>query len=55
MANQKTNSIDVTDNNNIVVTPKKTQYTLEKLLADVKSEDFSGEYDWGEAVGEEIW
>lgn len=47
-------SIDITDNN-IVITPKKTQYTLEELLADVKSEDFSGEYEWGEAVGEEIW
>ncbi|VEP16703.1 Transcriptional regulator/antitoxin, MazE [Hyella patelloides LEGE 07179] len=47
-------SIDATDNN-IVITPEKTQYTLEELLAGVTSEDFDGEYDWGEAVGEEVW
>lgn len=47
-------SIDVTDDN-IVIAPKKTKYTLEKLLAGAKSEDFDGEYDWGEPVGEEVW
>ena len=47
-------SIDVTDNN-IVITPKKTKYTLEELLAGASSEDFDGEYDWGEPVGEEVW
>ena len=47
-------SIDVSDNN-IVITPKKTKYTLEELLAGASSEDFDGEYDWGEPVGEEIW
>ena len=47
-------SIDVTDNN-IVITPKKTEYTLDDLLAGVSSEDFEGEYDWGEPIGEEIW
>ena len=47
-------AIDVNDNN-IVITPKKPKYTLEELLADTSSEDFDGEYDWGEPVGEEIW
>jgi antitoxin MazE len=47
-------SIDVTDNN-IVITPKQPKYTLEELLAGASSEDFDGEYDWGEPVGEEIW
>lgn len=47
-------SIEVTDNN-IVIVPKKTEYTLDDLLARVSSDDFEGEYDWGEPVGEEIW
>ncbi|MGK7895497.1 MAG: AbrB/MazE/SpoVT family DNA-binding domain-containing protein [Xenococcus sp. (in: cyanobacteria)] len=47
-------SIDVSDNH-IVITPKTTRYTLEELLAGASSEDFDGEYDWGEPVGEEIW
>ncbi len=47
-------SIDVSDNN-IVITPKKPKYTLEELLSGASSEDFDGEYDWGEPVGEEIW
>ena len=40
---------------NIVITPEKTTYTLEELLAGAKSEDFEGEYDWGKAEGEEVW
>ena len=40
-------------NNNMV--DEETQYTLEELLAGASSEDFEGEYDWGEPVGEEIW
>ncbi|MBZ8181130.1 AbrB/MazE/SpoVT family DNA-binding domain-containing protein [Oscillatoria salina] len=47
-------SITVTDNN-IVITPKKTKYTLEELLAGTNSKDFDGEYDGGEPVGEEVW
>ena len=47
-------SIDVTENN-IVITPKQAQYTLEDLLAGASSEDFNGEYDWGEPLGEEVW
>ena len=40
-------------NNNMV--DGETQYTLEELLEGASSEDFEGEYDWGEPVGEEIW
>ena len=47
-------SIDVNDNN-IVITPTKPKYSLEELLAGASSEDFDGEYDWGEPVGEEVW
>ena len=47
-------SIDVIDNS-IVITPEKSKYTLEELLAGASSEDFDGEYDWGEPVGEEVW
>lgn len=47
-------SIDVTDNN-IVITPKRKKYTLEELLAGSSSNDFDGEFDWGEPVGEELW
>lgn len=47
-------SIDATDKN-IVITPQKPRYTLEQLLTGATSEDFDGEYDWGEPVGEEVW
>ncbi len=47
-------SIDVIDNK-IIISSKRLKYTLEELLAGVSPEDFDGEYDWGEAVGEEIW
>ena len=40
-------------NNNMV--DGETQYTLEELLEGASSEDFEGEYDWGEPVGEKIW
>lgn len=47
-------SIDAIDDN-IIITPKKPKYTLEELLEGSSSEDFDGEYDWGEPVGEEVW
>lgn len=50
---QNKNDVDNTDSDNVSET--KPQYTLEELLAGTSSEDFEGEYDWGEAVGEEIW
>ncbi|MEL6579447.1 MAG: AbrB/MazE/SpoVT family DNA-binding domain-containing protein [Cyanobacteria bacterium J06621_12] len=43
------------NDNSIVISPKTPEYTLEELLAGASSEDFEGEYDWGETVGEEIW
>ena len=53
---QEGSSISITVNdNNIIITPEAPKYTLEELLAGANSEDFDGEYDWGEAVGEEIW
>jgi antitoxin MazE len=47
-------AIEVVDNN-IVITPQHQQYTLEELLEGASPQDFDGEYNWGEAVGEEIW
>ena len=43
------------DNHDSNMVDGETQYTLEELLAGASSEDFEGEYDWGEPVGEEIW
>jgi antitoxin MazE len=43
------------ESQNIVITPQKIEFTLEELLAGTSSQDFEGEYDWGEAVGEEVW
>ena len=47
------NDLNDTDRNDM--SKAKPQYTLEELLAGASKEDFEGEYDWGEAVGEEIW
>lgn len=47
-------SIDVSGNK-IIVTPEKPKYTLEELLEGASQENFDGEYDWGEPVGEEVW
>ncbi|MEM6612420.1 MAG: helix-turn-helix domain-containing protein [Cyanobacteria bacterium P01_C01_bin.72] len=48
------NDVDDTDSSDNM-SESKPEYTLEELLAGASSEDFAGEYDWGEAVGEEIW
>ena len=40
---------------NIVIALKRKKYTLDELLAGANAEDFEGELDWGEPVGEEIW
>ncbi len=50
---QSKNDVDNIDSYDMSDT--KPQYTLEELLAGANSEDFDGEYDWGEAVGEEVW
>ena len=47
--NMKTNEQDVT------ICDSQHEYTLEELLTGANSEDFEGECDWGEPVGEEIW
>ena len=46
---------DITSNENENTMPSKPEYTLEELLAGASSEDFEGEYEWGDSVGEEIW
>ena len=46
--------IDAIDDK-IIITHKKLKYTLKKLLSRVNSEDFEGEYDWEQPVGEEVW
>jgi antitoxin MazE len=40
--------------NNIVITPKRQQYSLEELLEGASAEDFDGEYDWGEPVSAKL-
>ena len=47
-------TVEVADNS-IVIKPKQLEYSLDDLLADVTEADFSGEYDWGEPTGEEVW
>ncbi|MEM7759611.1 MAG: helix-turn-helix domain-containing protein [Cyanobacteria bacterium P01_A01_bin.40] len=49
------NQNDVNDTSDDNISASKPQYSLEELLAGASSEDFDGEYDWGETVGEEIW
>jgi transcriptional regulator with XRE-family HTH domain len=52
---QKQDDVDITSEENKNTMPSKSEYTLEELLAGASSEDFDGEYDWGEPVGAEIW
>jgi antitoxin MazE len=47
-------SIEVVDNT-IVVSPIKKNYQLDELLVGVTPELISGEYDWGEPIGKEVW
>ena len=42
-------------NNTIVISPVKRKYQLEDLLIGATPELISGEYDWGQPVGKEIW
>ena len=40
----------------LVVTPKpKKRITLDELLASITEDNIHEEYDWGEAVGKEVW
>ena len=41
--------------NQLVIKPQRTEYSLEKLLEGMSEEHLHGEVDWGEAEGNEIW
>ena len=45
---------DINSNKDKNTMLSKPEYTLKELLAGASSEDFEGEYDWGE-LGEKIW
>ncbi|NBD16321.1 MAG: AbrB/MazE/SpoVT family DNA-binding domain-containing protein [Cyanobacteria bacterium] len=49
-------SFSISEEGLIVLIPQhKKKYTLDELLEGVTPEDFEGEFDWGDPVGEEIW
>ena len=39
----------------LLLRPRKHEYTLEELLAQIKPENLHGETDWGSPVGGEAW
>jgi antitoxin MazE len=39
----------------LLLRPRKHEYTLEELLAQIKPENIHGETDWGPPVGGEAW
>ena len=39
----------------LLLRPRKSAYTLEELLAQIKPENIHGETDWGSAIGREAW
>ena len=39
----------------LLLRPRKHQYTLTELLAQITPENIHGETDWGPAVGQEPW
>jgi antitoxin MazE len=39
----------------LLLRPRKSEYTLEELVAKITPENRHGETDWGEAVGRESW
>jgi antitoxin MazE len=41
------------ENGNIVITPKRKQYTLEELLEGTT--EIEAEVDWGKPMGAEVW
>jgi antitoxin MazE len=46
--------LDLTvENGCLVIQPRR--YSLEALMAEVTSENFHGEIEWGPAVGDEAW
>lgn len=42
-------------NGGLLLRPRKSEYTLEELLQQIKPENIHGETDWGSAVGGEVW
>jgi len=39
----------------LLLRPRRHEYTLEELLAQIKPENIHGETDWGPPVGREAW
>jgi antitoxin MazE len=39
----------------LLLSPRKSQYTIEELLAQIKPENIHGETDWGPPAGREAW
>jgi antitoxin MazE len=39
----------------LMLRPRRTEYALEELLAQITPENLHGETDWGPAVGRESW
>ncbi len=39
----------------LLLRPRKHEYTLDELLAQITPENIHGETDWGSAVGGESW
>lgn len=39
----------------LLLRPRKREYTLAELLAQIRPENIHGETDWGRAVGGEAW
>ncbi len=42
-------------NGGLLLRPRKHDYTLEELLAQITPENIHGETDWGPPVGGETW
>ena len=43
------------EDNKLILTPKKKQYTLDQLLDGMGEEHLHSEVDWGEPMGKEQW
>ena len=53
--NDSTVNMQLDEGKLIVETARPSAYLLEELLAQVTDENVHEEYDWGKAVGKEIW
>ena len=43
------------ENHRIIIEPTTPTFTLEDLVAGITDENRHDEFDWGQAVGKEIW